>query len=106
MNKKMSKALLFCCIAGLLGSGSALACDIVNKQEISVGVSTGVAGECPNNGGSIQCISDEQGSEGLTCNGPEGSYSGSDLPDLIATACGCGANADDTSNDQIEQELE
>lgn len=106
MTTRMSKAFLLYCLAGLFSAGPALACDIVNKREISVGVSTGVAGECPNNGGSIQCISDEEGSEGLTCNGPEGSYSGSDLPDLIATACGCGANADDNPGDQIEQELE
>ena len=45
----MRKVLLLFCMAGLLNVESAVACDIVNKQEIQVGVRDGIAGECPNN---------------------------------------------------------
>lgn len=101
----MRKGLLLFCITGLLNAEAALACDIVNKQEIQVGVRDGVAGECPNNSLSVQCINEGEGADSFTCNGPEGSFDGANLPDLIAMACGCGASQDQDATEQLDQEL-
>ena len=97
----MRKGFSVFCLIGLLNSGLAVACDIENKREIHVGVSTGVAGECSNNGSPIQCLSEGEGADSLNCNGPEGSFSGSDLQVLISTACGCGADQDDGATEQL-----
>lgn len=94
------------CLLGFLNSTSALACDIVNKREIEVGASKGVAGQCSNNSHAIQCINEHMESNTFTCNGPKGSYDGPDLQALIATACGCGANSEEGAEDQLDQELE
>lgn len=96
--------VVFCWI-GLVNTGLAVACDIENKQEIQVGVSAGIAGVCSNNGNSIQCLSEGEGTDRLTCNGPEGSFNGPDLQALISTACGCGAEQYDGATEQIDQEL-
>jgi hypothetical protein len=90
-------------LIGLLHAGSAFACDILNKQKIQVGVSEGVAGQCSNNGKPIQCLS--KGADRLTCNGPEGGFNGSNLQQLIATACGCTAKRDHGATEQLRQEL-
>jgi hypothetical protein len=101
----MHKGFLMFCWIGLMNAGWAVACDIENKREISVGVSKGVSGECSNNASSIQCIDDGEGADRFTCDGPEGSFSGPDLLALISTACGCGADQNEGSTDQLQQEL-
>jgi hypothetical protein len=101
----MRKGFVVFCWIGLVNTGLALACDIENKQEIHVGGSAGVAGKCSNNGDSIQCLSDGEGTDSLTCNGPEGNFSGPNLQALISTACGCGAEQNDGATEQLHQEL-
>ena len=101
----MRKGFVVFCLVGLVHSGLAGACDIENKQEIHVGGGAGVEGKCSNNGHSVQCLGEGGGADKLTCNGPEGSYSGSDLQALISTACGCGAEQDDGATEQLHQEL-
>ena len=101
----MRKGFVLLCLIGLLNAGSAVACDIVNKRKIHVGVSEGVAGECSNTGEPVQCVGKGEEANSLNCNGPEGSFSGSDLQDLIRTACGCGAQSDDGASDQLREEL-
>jgi hypothetical protein len=102
----MRRVLALSCLLGLLHTQSTLACDIVSKRVIHVGGSEGVAGYCPNNENTIQCISGGEGTDSFTCNGPEGSFNGPDLKSLIATACGCGANDQDGASDQMDQELD
>jgi hypothetical protein len=99
------KAFVLFFVIGTLSAESIAACDIVDKQEIQVGGHEGVSGSCPNNGLTIQCVRDGEGADSFTCNGPEGNFDGSDLQDLISTACGCGANSDDGAQDQLQQEL-
>lgn len=101
----MRKRVLVICWIALVNTGVAVACDIENKHEIHVGGSAGVAGKCSNNGHSIQCLSDTEGADSFTCNGPEGSFDGPGLQALISTACGCGAGQDDGPTDQLQQEL-
>lgn len=93
------------CLLGLLGATSAVACDILDKREIHVGGSEGVAGKCSNNSHTVECIRENEGADKFTCNGPEGSYDGSDLKALIATACGCGAGPAGDASDQLDEEL-
>lgn len=101
----MRKGILMFCWIGLLNAGSALACDIESKREIEVGVSKGIAGKCSNNGMSIQCLDDGEGAGRFNCDGPEGDFSGPNLLALISTACGCAADQDDDTTDQLQQEL-
>ena len=101
----MKKIVLYVCVIGLLNTASAGACDLIDKRKIRVGVSEGIAGKCSNNTLPIQCVSDGKEATRLTCNGPEGSYSGSDLQDLISTACGCSANSDNGRREQLRNEL-
>ncbi len=101
----MRNGILIFCWIGLMNAGWAVACDIENKREISVGASKGVAGDCSNNGSSIQCINDGEGADSFTCYGPEGNFSGPDLQALISTTCGCGADNEDGAKEQLQQEL-
>ena len=101
----MRKGFVLCCLISLLNTASAVACDIVNKREIDVGGSKGVAGKCSNSGKPIQCISEGEQADRLSCNGPEGNFSGPDLQALISTACGCGASSDDGATEQLRQDL-
>jgi hypothetical protein len=101
----MRKGLVLLCFIGLLNAGSAAACDLVNKREIQVGTSEGIAGECSNNTATVQCISDGEGANRWNCDGPEGSFNGPNLQTLISTACGCGANPNDEAKEQLQQEL-
>lgn len=102
----MKKVFIAVCLLGFLGPLSAAACDIVDKREIHVGGSEGVAGKCSNNSHAVQCIRENEGADKFTCNGPEGSYDGSDLKTLIGTACGCGAGPAGEASDQLEEELQ
>ena len=102
----MKKLLLLCSLAGLLTVEAAVACDMANKQEIQVGGRDGIAGVCPNNSLPVQCVNEGEGADSFTCNGPQGNFDGSDLQDLIAMACGCGAGQDDGATEQLRQELE
>jgi hypothetical protein len=101
----MRKGILLMCVVGLLNVGHANACDIVDKQEIQVGGREGISGKCPNNSLPVQCVNEGDGADSLTCNGPEGSFDGSDLQDLISMACGCAAGQDNGATEQLNQEL-
>jgi hypothetical protein len=69
--------------------GVASACTIQNRKEVQIGDSKGVTGVCSNNGGTISCTFVT--GEGITCDGPAGSYNGNDLNALVYSACGCSA---------------
>jgi hypothetical protein len=71
----------------LLLHGVASACSIQNRKEVQIGDSKGVEGVCSNNGQPISCKFDA--GEGITCDGPGGSYTGNDLDSLVFSACGC-----------------
>jgi hypothetical protein len=73
----------------LLFHGVASACSIQDRKEVQIGDSTGVVGVCSNNGQPISCTF--VAGEGITCDGPAGSYNGDDLNALIFSACGCSA---------------
>jgi hypothetical protein len=71
----------------LLLHGVASACSIQERKEVQAGDSKGVEGVCSNNGAAISCTF--VAGEGITCDGPAGSYNGNDLDALISSACGC-----------------
>ena len=73
-------AMLFC-------HGYTNACPIQNVQQTHIGTHEGIKGECSNNGLRISCVFIE--ADGISCDGPGGSFSGNDLDDLIFSACGC-----------------
>jgi len=73
----------------LLFHDVASACSIQNKKDVQIGDSKGVTGVCSNSGAPISCTFVE--GEGITCDGPAGSYNGDDLNALIFSACGCSA---------------
>jgi len=100
----MKKSLFSFYIAGLLAATPTLACDILDKQEIQIGVSQGIEGQCSNNERPIQCIG--EGSNLLSCLGPEGTFEGYQLQSLIASACGCHAQASPDADEQLRRELE
>ena len=100
----MKQGLLTFGIAALLSSAPALACDILEKREIQIGVSQGIEGRCSNNNRPIQCIS--EGPDLLSCRGPEGSFEGYQLQSLIASACGCGAQNNQGASEQLRREFE
>ena len=101
----MRKGVVLLGFLGLINAGLAAACDIDDKREIQVGTGTGVAGACSNNGSPVQCFGEGEEADSLTCNGPEGSYSGSNLQQLVSAACGCGAGQGNGAAEQISQEL-
>jgi hypothetical protein len=96
----MKTAVLAAVIALLSCHGAAAACSIQNRQEVQVGDSKGVRGVCSNNGSSITCTF-VQG-EGITCDGPAGSYNGSDLNALVFSACGCSAQQEKEMQEKKE----
>lgn len=100
----MRKVFLVISLIGLLNAGSTVACDILDKQEVQVGVSKGVAGKCSNNGEPIRCLS--EGGDGMNCSGPEGSFNGLVLQQLIVSACGCSVQTDGGATEQLDRELE
>ncbi|MFA5074255.1 MAG: hypothetical protein WC539_10220 [Nitrospirota bacterium] len=62
------------------------ACSINDQKQIRIGASEGIEGICSNNGSRISC--QFKGDE-ISCDGPGGGYSGTDLKSLIFSACGC-----------------
>ena len=92
------------CLIGLLNAGPAVACDILDKREVQIGVNKGIAGKCSNNGKPIRCLN--EGANRLNCSGPEGSFNGSQLQELISTACGCTVHTDHGASEQLRRELE
>jgi hypothetical protein len=75
-------------LAALLsGNATAQTCGIDNSEDASVGPNSGVSGTCSNNGLPVECT--ESTTDGISCTGPEGDYSGYDLDTLVAAACGC-----------------
>jgi hypothetical protein len=88
MNMKLDITLIS--IIMVFCYGTAYACTIENAQRTSEGDNTEIVGACSNSGEDISC---ELGTdEGASCDGPEGSYSGPDLSELINAACGCSPN--------------
>jgi hypothetical protein len=85
----MKTAVIVTIITFLSCHGVAAACSIQNRHEVQIGSSKGVEGVCSNNGSSITCTFDN--GEGITCDGPAGSYNGNDLNALVYSACGCSA---------------
>jgi hypothetical protein len=83
--------------------GPAYECSIVDKERAERGAHEGVKGNCSNNGDSIVCIFEE--GRGVTCDGPEGTFSGYDLNELIFSACGCISESGDELKDQLREEL-
>ena len=81
------------------------ACDIVNKKSTKIGDSKGVAGNCSNSGEKIECHESGELNGGFTCDGPEGTLSGSNLKNLIYTSCGCTAGDQENIERQLNQEL-
>ncbi len=84
----MKRAVIGFIAAMVLICDVGYACSLLNKKEAQIGDSKGVEGVCSNNGLPISCIFV---GEGITCDGPGGSYSGNDLDSLIFSACGCSA---------------
>jgi hypothetical protein len=76
-------------MALLLGLGTAYACSVLDKEKAKRGVSQGFRGECSNNGFRITCLLEE--GSWVSCDGPGGSYSGTNLQSLISSACRCTA---------------
>ena len=89
-------------IALLLGQSDAYACSILNEKKVTIGDYPGIEGVCSNNGLPISCQFVE--GEGITCDGPEGSYTGDDLASLIFSACGCSTEQQEEQN--LKKELE
>ena len=89
----MKRTVIGCIVAAiLLLHGVASACSIQDRKDVQIGDNKGVVGVCSNNGAAISCTF--VAGEGITCNGPEGSYNGDDLNALIFSACGCSAQED------------
>jgi hypothetical protein len=82
-------------------SGTVAACSVLEKERAHLGVSEGFRGKCSNNGFPITCVSDDD--EGLSCNGPGGTYSGNSLDALIFSACGC--HAQEEEQEKMKKEL-
>ncbi len=86
----MNRTVIGCTVAAvLLLHGVASACSIQDRKDVQVGDSKGVTGLCSNNGAPISCSF--VAGEGITCDGPAGSYNGNDLDALVFSACGCSA---------------
>ena len=88
MNMKLTITLIS--IIMLFCHGTAYACTIENGQRTEVGDNKGIEGACSDSGDDISCELDTD--EGATCDGPDGSYSGPDLSEVINAACGCSPN--------------
>lgn len=80
-------------------SAPAEACSIVNKRQTRLGVDYGVEGQCANNGWRVACTV-TQDESGISCEGPEGVFSGDQIGYLIMAACGC------TKQQSLQQQLE
>lgn len=87
----------------LIANSAVSACDIVQKRRVHQGVNTGVSGVCSNSGGKIECLNMGENGGGLSCSGPEGTFSGINLQELIKSACACGP---DDRNEQLQQEID
>jgi len=83
----MKRAIIMSIIAVLLCQGIAAACGILNPKDVQIGENKGIQGLCSNNVAPIACTFVK--GEGITCDGPAGSYNGYDLNALIFSACGC-----------------
>jgi hypothetical protein len=76
------------------------ACSIQNVQKVQIGDYKGIKGRCSNNGLPISCIFIE--GEGISCDGPAGSYSGDDLNSLVFSACGCSTEKEEEKKEKKE----
>ena len=90
-------------LALLLVTTIASACEVEQKRRAQSGVREGFSGICSNNGGSIECFYDGEGS-GIECSGPEGTNTGDQLRDIIYSVCGC--RQEDIQQDQMNQAME
>ena len=98
----MNIAVMILGIALLLAQGDAHACSILNEKKVTIGDYPGIEGVCSNNGLPISCQFVE--GEGITCDGPAGSYTGDDLKSLIFSACGCSTERQEEQH--LKKELE
>lgn len=87
----------------LIAHSAVSACGIVQKRSVHQGVNQGVAGVCSNNGRKIECLNMGENGGGLSCSGPEGTFSGINLQELIKSACACGP---DDRNELLEQQID
>lgn len=87
----------------LIANSAVSACDIVQKRRVHQGVNTGVAGVCSNSGSKVECLNLGGNGGGLSCAGSEGTFSGTNLQELIKSACACGP---DDRNEQLEQQVD
>jgi hypothetical protein len=86
-------------------SSAALAsaeCGIANREKVEIGSRVGIKGICSNNKLPITCMYKE--SEGITCDGPSGGYTGTDIGSLIFSACGCSVEYE--KEQQLKKQLE
>ncbi|RLA26215.1 MAG: hypothetical protein DRQ62_00160 [Gammaproteobacteria bacterium] len=103
----MKLNLLVLMSATILMSNTIYACEIEQKRSVQRGLNKGVAGVCSNNGHKIECFNVGENSGGLSCKGPEGSFSGANLKNLIFSVCGCGTDDRNAEfQQQIDQQLE
>lgn len=94
-------------LLSLVINSTVFACDIAQKRSVHQGVHQGVAGVCSNSGGRVECLNMGENGGGLTCSGPEGTFSGANLQELIKSACACGPDdRNEQFQQQIDQELE
>lgn len=81
------------------------ACDIVDEKDIQRGDTPGVGGYCSNNGEKIECYEVGEYYGGITCDGPQGVYSGYNLMNLIYSACNCSPEDEENIEEQMRREL-
>lgn len=87
-------------MAVLFAHGITNACSIQDVQNVQIGVSKGIEGRCSNNGLPISCVFID--GDGISCDGPGGSYSGDDLKGLTFSACGCSSEKEKEKQDKKE----
>ncbi|HUK99850.1 MAG TPA: hypothetical protein VLX29_03245 [Nitrospirota bacterium] len=83
----MKQVIIGFSIVMLFCHGVAYACTIENAQKTEIGDNRGIEGICSNSEENISC--EYVTGEGVKCDGPEGSFSGADLSNVIFSACGC-----------------
>jgi hypothetical protein len=83
----MNKTAIGLSLVLLLCYSIASACTIKNPKNVEMGASKGIEGVCSNTDAAISC--EYVSGAGVRCHGPSGSFSGSDLSQVVFSACGC-----------------
>ena len=75
-----------------MAPAAGMACEILEKQDVTINTKKGIEGKCSNGAGRITCLYDED-ERSWTCDGPSGSAetaeNGEITVGLIANVCGC-----------------